>query len=142
MFTKRKSFNGKRAIAACPVEADLKRWGKSVRYGGNPEHKRNAGDFGLIPPASPRRDKTLCDKANIFQRKLALELLKRGIKRGLVSNQVRNGFPQNVWAVSDDGTPFEAQLENPGNGTYHGYPMPVDDTFRELVLEKWKDCDA
>ncbi len=137
MFSKRTTFNSKRSIAKAPAEADLKRWRKVVSYGGNPEHKKNRADFDLTPPASPRPDKTLCDGANIFQRKLALRLLKEGIRRGLVSEQVRGEYPQSIWAVTDDGIPLEAQLENPGNGTYHGYPMPEDDAFRDKVIEKW-----
>lgn len=141
MFTKRKSFNPKRRIADAPDKRELHRIAQLVRYGGNPEHKRYPGDFGLTPPASPRPDKTLCDGANIFRRELALALLKNGVLRGLVSQQTRSGFPQNIWAVTDDGIPLEAQLENPANGTYHGYPMPVDDPFQEKVLEKWKTAD-
>lgn len=112
MLAKRTSFNSKRSIVSAPAEADLKRWRKAVSYGGNPEHKKNPGDFGLTPPASPRRDKTLCDGVNIFQKAVALKLLKEGV-------------------------PLEAQLENAGDGTYHGYPMPADDAFREKVMEKW-----
>lgn len=48
-----------------------------VQYGGNPEHKRNPGDFGLTPPACPRPDKTLCDTVEVFQRGDALGLLRR-----------------------------------------------------------------
>jgi hypothetical protein len=100
--------------------------------------KKNPGDFGLTPPASPRRDKTLCDGVNIFQKAVALKLLKEGVRRSLVSEQTRNGYPQNIWAVTADGVPLEAQLENPGNGTYHGYPMPENDAFRDKVIEKWE----
>jgi len=90
MFTKRTSFNSKRSICKTSSSADLKRWRHSVTYGGNPEHKRNPGDFGLTPAASPRRDKTLCDGVNIFQRAVALKLLREGVRRGLVSEQTRN----------------------------------------------------
>jgi len=125
-------------IASAPTEEDLKRWRKAVTYGGSPEHKRNPGDFGLTPPTSPRRDKTLCDGVLIFQKAAALKLLKEGVRRGLVSQQIRNGFPQNIWAVSAEGVPLEAQLENAGIGTYHGYPMPEDDAFRDKVTQKWE----
>ena len=137
MFRKRTSSNPKRRFAVAPVKADLERLVKMVHYGGNPEHKRNPGDFGLLPPLGPRPGKTLCDEANIFGRKLALELLKEGIRRGLVSEQMRNDFPQNVWAVSEEGIPLEAQLENSETGTYHGYPMREDDALGEKVVEKW-----
>jgi hypothetical protein len=138
MFAKRKSFNRKRSISNAPVQTDLARLAAEVRYGGNSEHKRNPGDFGLTPPSSPRADKTLCDLAGILRRADALNLLLEGIRRGLVSEQTRNGYPQNVWAVTADGVPLEAQLENPADGTYHGYPMPVEDPFREKVIAKWR----
>ena len=81
--------------------------------------------------------KTLCDAIGDFPKALAEELLRNGLIRGLVSLQVRNDWPQNVWSVHD-GVAFEAQLENGTIGTYHGYPMPVDDVFCLNVLENWK----
>jgi hypothetical protein len=109
--------------------------GVQPRYNGNSEHKRDAGDFGLNPPSSPRLGKTLCDVVHIYTRAEALRLLSDGFSRGLFSAQERGGWPQNVWAVTSDGQPLEAQLE--GNGVYHGYPMPEDDPFREEVLTRW-----
>jgi hypothetical protein len=113
-------------------------------YTGNPAHKRDPGDFGLTPPASPRRDKTLCDDAGIFERAAAQSLLESGIRRGLVSSRHGAGdnFPQNIWAVSDEGIAFEAQLENPLQGTYHGYPLPDTDPLEEQVLAWWEAEDA
>lgn len=137
MFKKRTSFNPKRSIDGNPDATHLTQLEKKVRYGGNAEHKRNPGDFGLAPPLGPRPNKTLCDAANICQSAQALKLLREGIRRGLVSRQERNGFPQNIWGLSEDGIPFEAELDNIGTGSYHGYPMPEEDDFRCLVLEKW-----
>ena len=117
MLAKRTSFNPKRRIASAPVQADLDR---------------------LKPPLGPRPGKTLCDLAGIFNRAVAQQLLRKGIRSGLVSQQGGAGYPQNVWAVSAQGVPLEAQLENAGDASYHGYPMPEDDAFREKVLEKWK----
>ena len=111
---------------------------KNVCYRGNPAHTRNPGDFGLQPPLGPRPWKTLCDEAGIFSKKIAQELLERGVRRGLVSEQSKDGFPQNIWAVSEEGVPLEAQFENWGGGSYHGYPMPENDPFRERVIEKWE----
>ncbi|AFT70001.1 hypothetical protein B5T_01722 [Alloalcanivorax dieselolei B5] len=109
-----------------------------VVYCGNPVHKRNPGDFGLSPPAGPRPGKSLCDTAAIFEKAVAGELLKEGARRGLVSRQVNNDWPQNIWAVTDDGMPLEAQLENRETGAYHGYPMPPTDPFVELVMTEWE----
>jgi len=113
----------------------IEEFSKQARYGGNPEHKRNPGDFGLDPPSFPRPGKTLCDDVEIHTRADALALLRTGLMRGLFSVQERSGWPQNVWAVTRAGEPLEAQLE--GEGVYHGYPMPQDDPFREDVLARW-----
>ncbi|MDE0028373.1 MAG: hypothetical protein OXU42_03085 [Deltaproteobacteria bacterium] len=133
----RKRFNPKRAIAVSPDPSALQDLANRVRYGGNPEHKRNPGDFGLTPPAQPSADKTLCDEVGVTRRRVALRLLREGIRKGLISGQVRGRFPQNVWAVTKDGSPVEAQLENPETGSYHGYPMPDTDPFAKRVVENW-----
>lgn len=108
---------------------------EDVRYNGNPEHKRNPGDFGLNPPIAPRPGKTLCDQVKVQNRTEALKLLRSGLQRGTFSAQERDGWPQNIWAVSAQGETLEAQLE--GHGVYHGYPMAEADPFRERVLERW-----
>ncbi len=107
----------------------------TVAYGGNPEHKRDPGDFELTPPSKPRPDKSLCDGAQVFDRATATALLKKGVRMGLVSRRWTGSYPQNVWSVTDDGEPLEAQLENREQGVYHGYPMPPNDPFREAVLQ-------
>lgn len=62
----RRKFNPKRQLV--PMEALHSRLPLlserilDVRYSGNPEHKRNPGDYGLDPPSAPRPGKTLCDK--------------------------------------------------------------------------------
>ena len=130
-------FNPKRRIATGLGPDALEDLAARVRYGGNPEHKHNPGDFGLTPPVRPRADKSKCDWAGVSERAVALRLLREGVQRGLVSEQRRGGYPQNVWAVTDDGYPLEAQLENSVSGAYHGYPMPETDPFRDVVLERW-----
>ena len=87
---------------------------------------------------SPRPGATLCDEAGVTHKQVARELLRAGIEMGMVSRQMRDGWPQNIWAVSDDSVPFEAELENPLKGEYHGYPMQFDDGFRDVVLDEWK----
>lgn len=134
---KRTTYNHKRKIRNAVDPVYLKKLESSIGYGGNPEHKRNPGDFGLTPPVLPRTDKSLCDWVKIFKRNVALKLLKAGVKKGLVSVREQNGFPKNIWAVTDDGFPLEAQLENQEKGTYHGYPMPEDDDFRNEILDRW-----
>lgn len=138
MFSRRNSFNIKRKIRAQAGDTHI--LARRVSYGGNPEHKRNPGDFGLSPPAvHSRPDKSLCDDVGIFSRGVALRLLRAGIRKGLISVQDRDGWPQNIWAVTTDGVPLEAELENAGQGSYHGYPMPHDDPLRVQVLKQWQN---
>lgn len=112
-----------------------------VRYGGNPEHKRNPGDFNLNPPSNPRQAKTLCDEVEIFKRAEALALLKEGLRRGLVSVQERNGWPQNIWAVVN-GRSLQAMLENAEQGTYHGYPLQENEPLAEEILKRWENSNG
>ncbi len=103
---------------------ELSRLADQVSYTGNPEHKEKPGDFGLTPPVQPRPDKSKCDWVGIFDRSIALQRLRAGVLRGLVSQQVRGTFPQNLWAVTAEGHRVEAELEGSTAGTYHGYPTP------------------
>jgi hypothetical protein len=108
----------------------------AVHYTGNPAHKRNPGDFKLTPPAAPRQNATLCDGARVFSKVEAASLLKHGALKGLVDKRSNKGFPLLIWAIrGEDGTVFEARLENPDLGQYHGYPMPLSDPFRLVVID-------
>ena len=141
VMKKRTGFNTKRCISDDIMPEALEMLTQRVSYGGNPEHKRNPGDFGLTPPSQPRPDKSLCDDVEIFSKAMAVQLLKEGIRRGLVSQSLRNGFPQNIWAVTANGVPVEAQLENVTLGIYHGYPMPDSDPFAQKVISRWRHTD-
>ena len=135
--------NPKRRLRPMPqgeeAIAYLKQLATKITYGGNPEHKRNPGDFGLQPPSQPRQSKTLCDEAEIFTRRDAQSLLREGARRGLVSVQERDGWPQNVWAIAANGVAVEAMLENPLTGRYHGYPMLESDPLADEVRERWRN---
>lgn len=134
-------FSPNRKIAEPGPSGEAERLADRLAYGGNPEHKRNPGDFGLEPPAQPRLGKTLCDDAAILTRERALELLREGARRGLVSRQTAAGdvFPQMIWAVTEGGVPMEARIENPVTGAYHGYPMPSHDPFGSEVSRLWRE---
>jgi hypothetical protein len=136
-MSSKRSFNPKRKLL--PVAGRefvvLDSLSRKVEYRGNPQHKRNPGDYGLLPPAAARLHKTLCDSTGLRQQD-ALSLLREAVRRGMISEQFREDWPQNVWAVTGDGVPLEAQLE--GNGVYHGYPMPESDPFRMTILEAWE----
>lgn len=133
-------FNPKRRICKldeCDFHA-LANLSLQAQYGGNPEHKRNPGDFNLTPPSGPRSGKSLCDTVQVFTRREALQLLRKGIKNGLVSERFMGQWPKNVWSVMDDETPLEAQLESAEQGSYHGYPMQPEDPFFEEVIKQWR----
>lgn len=135
-------YNLKRKLDRA-VDADvLREWLDRVRYSGNPEHKRNPGDFGLTPPASPRPDKQLCDRSGVFERAVAEHYLAEGVRRGMVSAQRVAGLPQNIWAVMPDGVVLEAQLDNREQATYHGYPLAEHDPFGRCVRDAWGGDDA
>ena len=118
----------------------LQQLAAKITYGGNPEHKRNPGDFGLQPPSQPRQGKTLCDEADICTRREAQSLLQEGARRGLVSVQERDGWPQNIWAIAANGVALEAMLENALTGQYHGYPMLQGDPLVDEVLARWSNA--
>jgi hypothetical protein len=136
-------FNPKRKLltpAQAQARADeLGKLADRVRYGGNPEHKKNPGDFGLTPPSDPRQGKSLCDVARIFKHAEAHQLLQAGLRNGLVSGRMAGEWPKNVWSVTVEGFALEAQLENPELGIYHGYPMPDTDPLSLEVLRRWED---
>ena len=130
-------FNPKRRIAEVDSPLELTLLAERVRYTGSPYHKRDPGDFGLTPPAQPLPDKTLCDEAGITSKLEAYRLLIRGVRKGLISVRRDGQFPVNIWSVTRDGVPLEAQLENRVMGTYHGYPLASNGDFGDVVLERW-----
>jgi hypothetical protein len=135
---RRRGYNPKRKIASKEslVSVNCAGLARRAAYGGNPEHKRSPGDFDLMPPVNPRPGKTLCDATSPVAKVDAKRLLRSGLRKGMISEQWRGGWPKNVWAV-DREEAFEAQLENSDQGMYHGYPMPIDDDFRKIVLIEW-----
>lgn len=134
----RQTYNSKRRLRGSLAGLELETLARDARYRGSPKHKRNPSDFGLSPPSDPRDDASLCDEAGAFTKERAQGLLSDGMRRGLVSEVLRGRWPHMVWAVTDDGYPLEARLENQETGEYHGYPMPPADPFREKVLKAWE----
>jgi len=124
-----------RLVPDLPDQAARRALAGRVHYRGSPHHKRNPGDFGLTPPAAPRRAKSLCDSVQIFRHEDALRLLREGLVRGLWSVRQTGEFPANVWAVTADGSALEAVVD--ANGEAHGYPLADDDPFAAEVFERW-----
>ena len=131
------SYNPKRRIQQSPEPEELTRLVEHVKYGGNPDHKKWGGNFGLTRRAPPRPATTLREDVGISTKEQALELLQEGARRGLISARLFNGFPQNIWAVTADGVAPEAQLENRTQGTYHGYPVLESDPLQSTIVKRW-----
>jgi hypothetical protein len=139
LMAERRHFNRKRRIVdPTPGQKNLNGLGSKVQYVGSSYHKRSPGNFGLTPPAQPRPDKTLCDKAGIFTLAEAQHWLQEGVRRGMISATAQNGFPKHILAVTDDGVVLEANYNNEGPGHYHGYPLFEPDPFRQVVLKRWQ----
>lgn len=86
-FSRRRKYNERREIDESVTDQERRRLVQQVMYGGNPEHKRSPGDFGLSPPCMPRRDKEKCDDFGVNSRREALKLLREGVRKGLISKQ-------------------------------------------------------
>ncbi len=101
-------------------------------------HKKEPNNFGLIPPASPRQDKTLCDEAGILEKEVAFELFARAIEVGLVSaKDKRDGFPAQMWVVDDNGRVFEMIYGGSREGCYHGYPIRRSNPLFDKISTAW-----
>ena len=116
----------------------LEQMAQDARYRPSPYHKSDPAAWGLSGPSQYRPDKTVCEGSGITCCRDATELLKSGIRCGMVSKQKRGNWPQNVWAVDAEGIVYEAQLTNPGLVEYHGYPMKDGDRFAEFVRTEWE----
>lgn len=111
----------------------------NAKYCGSPYHKKYPDDYDMPDLPKPRPDKTRCDGTRSICREEAMQLLRCGFEYGMVSNQRRQGWPQNVWAVDEEGVVYEAQLQNAPQGEYHGYPMKIGDDFAEVVRQQWEN---
>lgn len=121
-------------------EAEIENFIKTVRYEGNPRHKKARGDFILQAGIRPSPKKTLCDISGIFKSGVALSLLKEGIRHGLVSPPDSRTYelrwPKCIWAMKD-GLVLEAR--HTGNGIYHGYPELDSNALNTIIRSKWND---
>lgn len=118
--------------------SELARMETMATYRPSPYHKFGSSAAGLQSAPAPRPDKTICDRPTSGRGRNALDLLRSGFRRGMVSEQRRGDWPQNVWAVDEEGVVYEAQLGNLEAGEYHGYPMKQDDSFAGFIRDEWK----
>jgi hypothetical protein len=113
---------------------------ENATYKGVSYHKKTAGDFGLIPPAGPRADKTLCDSedSGVSNTASAQRLFLSAIEHGLVSDLFAAArFPSRLWAVDERDRVFEARYSGGRPGVYHGFPIRRRDPLFNDVLAAW-----
>jgi len=117
---------GRRALAA------------RVRYEGMATHKLTPGDYGFVPPVSPRPSKSPCDDLRPIMREEAANLLRSGVLAGMFSRPDNSGIPKYVWAVDAGNEVYEAKT-NPPNTVYHGYRLGEDESdMRRSILAEWR----
>ena len=110
---------------------------EKARYEGSAFHKAKPNDFGLTPPTNPRKDKTLCDEAGVFDKATAKRLFESALAGGLVSEQTTGeGFPKQFWVV-DGGRVYELMYGGSKVGCYHGYPIRDADPLADQVRARW-----
>lgn len=109
-----------------------------LSYQGAPFHKLHPGDYGFLPPASPRPTKSTCDELRPVRRAEAVSLFRHGIAAGMVSRLGPGGVPKYVWAVDAAGEVYEAKTKPPGT-SYHGYRLGDDEPqMRRYIVGEWR----
>ena len=110
----------------------------NARYEGDSTHKAHPGDFGLTPPCSPRQDKTLCDvDGGVSSMTDAMDLFRRAIDGGLVSDTFLGQFPRRIWLVHGERV-FEIKLGGKSAGYYHGYPILQNNPHVDDIHVAWR----
>jgi hypothetical protein len=138
----RTSWNPKRKIKRRDVgEAAVQMLSQLARrasYQGDGKHKKKYREaFNVDARRGPDPEATLCDSTAIYTPKAALQLLRLGIRHGMVDERSSRGWPEYVWCVTEGDQAFEAKLSNFEQGLYHGYPLQNNDPFRKEVIKRW-----
>ena len=113
-----------------------------VRYAPYAKRKLAPRAFGLEPTAGIPEDTSFCDGHAGWQPADGArlpDLMSRGVRAGLVSDQWRLGDPALLWSVDDDGWIFEARLTVAGQALYHGYPMLPRDAMAPKVIARYAE---
>ena len=137
---RRAGNNPKRRVVAVDMSTQQIRLQleQRVRYVGSGHHKRNPADYGF-ERTNPRPTKSLCDMERIIHLPEATSLLLIGIKLGMFSELQNDGYPKFIWAVSEDGSTFEAKTDVHGTGEYHGYPLSSSDPMHHYIKKVWEE---
>ena len=141
---KYKGNNPRRRIAKLGFfeQRELDALATAARYRGSAHHKTKPADYGFTPSTAPRPTKSICDGQRIVLKGEAQDLLRQGIRLGLVSTHLEGDWPKYVWAVDDSGEVYEAKLGH-DQRRYHGYRLEEDDAaMREWVTVEWQKRQA
>ena len=84
----------------------LEQMAQDARYRPSPYHKSDPSAWGLSGLPQYRPDKTVCEGSGITCSREAVKLLKSSIRCGIISDQQRGKWPQNVWAVDAENTVY------------------------------------
>lgn len=130
---------GWRVMPEEEVSADeLLRIRDAARYEGAPFHKLHPGDYGFVPPSSPRPSKSVCDDLRPVLKAEAKRLFREGIRRGMVSRFQPGELPKYIGAVDSNGEVYEAKTKPGQEVTYHGYRLGEDAMeMRDHILSEW-----
>ena len=115
---------------------ELDRLARRANYRSNRSHKRKMFD-GSAGLARLDLDKTLGDDTESNTQESSEELLREAFRRGMVSRQVRQAWPQNAWGVDESGEVYQANLTNSETGEYHGFPIRNEGRFLEQIRAEW-----
>ncbi len=69
-----------------------------------------------------------------------MELLRKGLERGAVSEKFAGKWSKQVCAISDNGEVLEARLDR--ESSYHGYPLAIGDAFGDDVIKFWEAIES
>lgn len=121
------------------TEVELHELAGRITYVGSANHKLKPGNYGFVPPTSPRASKSPCDDIRSVLLEEASALLLEGITAGMVSAFSGEGVPKYVWAVDANGEVYEAKTKPDQETAYHGYRLGEDErVMRDLIRKEWK----
>jgi len=110
-----------------PDVDQLRQLAENVRYAPHPKHKSYPIEGQTRSVGKGSSPATLCPTE--FKEKSNKELAKWvaiALRKGAVSSTKKKDYPSPIWYMDEDGNVYQAWITNPGNGTYHGHPIPED----------------
>ena len=121
----KRSKSKRRVMLAAAGAVDRVQFVTDGDDGAVPYHKtRPLSGRRPVAPA-PRPDKTICDSPSAGIYPNAIDLLMAGFRRGMVSRQIRRGWPRKVRAVESDEVRAQADAVHDERARAAGWRCPV-----------------